>query len=231
MTEQRRDPIYARDIKKHTDQYVSNILALYDLASAEDLDNGRSWYQRACTFCRTLAENYERTLADVAGIMAVLSPACSFEQNVIDTVNVLAANDDQPVSTYGKQHAKAIEIRDYGIDPVDVLGKNKTNAFWLNIVNPTTASRVTVDRHATRIAVDWQMDSDEAYYYNNTEAKYNVIERAYLLAAERLDILPHVLQAITWITYRRVFGRITNGHEALERKRRSVADLASDLPF
>lgn len=211
----RQKGIYARDIVKHTDQYVDNILKMYHLASEDDIDNGRSWYQRASKFCQTLADNYERTLADVAGIMSCLSPATSFEQNVIDTVNVMAGNDHETVSTYGPQYAKALDIRDSGVQPDGVVGENKTAAFWLNIVNPTTNGRVTVDRHSARVAVDVNMTADESYFYINTPAKYRVLENAYKLAAERLDVLPHVLQAITWITYRRLFVPKKNGQAAL----------------
>lgn len=227
----RKKGIYARDLVKNTDQYVANIVKMYHLASDNDIENGRSWYQRASQFCETLANSYDRTLADVAGIMSALSPSTSFEQNVIDTVNVIAGNDHETVSTYGAQYAKALEIRDGGIEPVDVMGENKTAAFWLNIVNPTTSGRVTVDRHSARVAVDWGMSSDDIYFYNNTTAKYTVLENAYKLAAEKIGILPHVLQAITWTAYRRLFATRTNGDAALERKRASVADQVNDLPF
>ena len=228
----RQKGIYARDIAKHTDQYVDNILKMYHLASKDDIDNGRSWYERASRFCQTLADNYSRTLADVAGIMSCLSPATSFEQNVIDTVNVIAGNDHETVSTYGPQYAKALDIRDWGIRPDDVVGQNKTAAFWLNIVNPTTNGRVTVDRHSARVAVDVNMTADESYFYINTPAKYQVLENAYKLAAGKIGVLPHVLQAITWLTYRRLF--VTNGKggaAALAAKRASIADEIDEIPF
>ena len=227
----RKKGIYARDIAKHTDQYVDNILNMYHLASEDDIDNGRTWYNRASQFCQTLADGYGRTLADVAGIMSCLSPATSFEQNVIDTVNVLAGNDHESVSTYGPQHLKALDIRDGGIRPVDVVGENKTAAFWLNIVNPTTNGRVTVDRHSARVAVDVNMTADQSYYYINTPAKYAILENAYQLAAGKIGVLPHVLQAITWLTYRRLFASKKNGDAALQAKRESVAHCVDDLPF
>ena len=227
----RKQGIYARDIERNIDQYVVNITAVYDMASNDDMESGRSWYGRASEFCQTLADNYGRTLADVAGIMSALSPATSFEQNVIDTVNVLAGNDHESVSTYGPQYAKALDIRDTGLDPALAMGESKTAAFWLNIVNPSTSGRVTVDRHSARVAVDLTMTAVESYFYINTPAKYRVLERAYLAAAEKLDILPHVLQAITWITYRRLFTVPRNGADALAVKRASVAGLADDLPF
>lgn len=227
-----REAIYARDIKKNTDQYVSNIVKMYDLASDDDLEIGRSWYQQASRFCQTLADNYDRSLAAVAGIMSALSPSTSYEQNIIDTVNVIAGQDHETVSTYGKQHVKALEIRDEGIDPALVMGQNKTAAFWLNIVNPTTNGRVTVDRHSARVAVDVNMTADESYFYINTPAKYQVLENAYKLAAGKIGVLPHVLQAITWLTYRRLF--VTNGKggaAALAAKRASIADEIDEIPF
>ena len=226
----RKKGLYARDIAKNTSQYVENVVKMYQLASAEDIENGRAWYGRANRFCQTLADGYGRTLADVAGIMSCLSPATSFEQNVVDTVNMLAGNDHETVSTYGPQYAKALDIRDWGIEPAGVVGENKTAAFWLNIVNPTTDGRVTVDRHSARVAVDWAMTADDSYYYINTPAKYRVLELVYRTAAEKIGILPHVLQAITWITYRRLFVPKKNGDEALQRKRDSIADH-DNIPF
>ena len=227
----RKKGIYARDIAKHTDQYVVNILQMYHLASVEDHESGRSWYDRANRFCETLANSYDRTLADVAGIMSVLSPATSFEQNVIDTINVIAENDHETVSTYGPQYAKALDIRDWGIQPAEVVGQNKTAAFWHNIVNYTSPGRVTVDRHSARVAVDVNMTAEDSYYYINTPAKYKVLETAYKTAAEHLDVLPHVLQAITWITYRRLFVKRKNGDAVLAAKRASVADDIDEIPF
>lgn len=228
-----RKALYAADIERDRDRLISNIIRMYNLASDDDLAAGRDWYDRARSFCQTLADNYDRSLADIAAIMSVLSPATSFEQNVIDTINVMAyADNEQPVSTYGDQYLKALAIRDHGVAPDDVLGECKTAAFFINIVNSRTAGRVTVDRHSARVAVDWNMSSDDAYYYTNTPKKYSVMESIYQAAADKIGLLPHVLQAITWITYRRLFARQTNGDQALAAKRDQAAEHnIDDLPF
>jgi hypothetical protein len=200
-----RTPLYARDLLKNEDRYVQNVLDMFDLANAKDIQNGRRWYELANRFCRTLAERHGRKLADVAGIMALLSPAVSLEQNVIDTVEVMANGQTAKPSTYGPQAEKALAVRDAGIDPAAVLGQNKVAAFWANIVNPGEAGRVTIDRHAARIAADWKLPPEDAYYLVNTPGKYKVFERVYRRAAEKLGILPQQLQAITWTAYRRLF--------------------------
>lgn len=200
-----RKAIYSRDLKPRINEFTDRIIELYDLANDNERIDGRSWYSRASAFIQTLADNHNRTVADTAAIFAVLSPSTTLEQNIIDTVNVMGKNDDVPVGTYGPQHLKALGVRDLGITPAEVLGENKTAAFWANLVNPNTAGRVTVDRHAARVAAGWTMNAEESYYYVNTPAKYSIMERAYQIAAERLDLLPHQLQAITWLTYKRLF--------------------------
>lgn len=214
-----RQPLYARDLEPRIGEFADRIVALYGLATADERSDGRTWYQRCSRFVETLAKNYGRTVADVAGIMSVLSPATTLEQNIIDLCNVMAEDDDRPVGTYGPQYLKALAIRDLGIDPVDVLGENKTAAFWANIVNPNEPGRVTVDRHAARVAAGWQMSPDDAYYFTNTPKKYGIMERAYKRAAERLGLLPHELQAITWLVYKRLF---------VPKQRKDSADV---IPF
>lgn len=214
-----RKPLYSKDLKPRIKEFADRIIDLYELSNDDERREGQTWYDRCLAFVQALADNHDRTVADVAAVLAVLSPSTTLEQNIIDTINVLAGNDEAKVGTYGPQHQKALAVRDLGFTPDEVLGKNKTAAFWSNIVNPQTAGRVTVDRHAARVATGWTMTADESYYYVNTPAKYSVLETAYRLAADRLDLLPHQLQAITWITFKRLF---------VAKKR---SDTAEVIPF
>jgi hypothetical protein len=51
------------------------------------------------------------------------------------------------------------------------------------------------------------MTDDQAIYYCNTPRKYEVIEDAYRAVAEKIGIYPQQVQAITWLAYKRQYGR------------------------
>lgn len=198
--------IYAKDMDPK--EYKRNILELYEYATEDEIDAGLSWYQRANRFAAALATTYRVTLDTAAGVIAALSPGCSWEKNMIDATRLLENGDRATVSTYGKMKRKALRILYNGDkSSSDYLGDAKIQCFYQNIVAPDRPGRVTVDRHAVRAAVDYGMTYDEAIYYCNTPAKYDVIESAYKMAADELGILPQELQAIVWLVYRRLFVR------------------------
>ena len=190
-----------------------SILHILSLATKQEISNGLTWYNRAHEFCIQLASNYDLSLGETAGIIAALSPGTHWQQNMIDSVNLLTSGLDAKVTTYNRNKYKAWAISQGILDPYDALsqGKNgidkKTFCFWLNLVGPNTAGRVTIDRHSSRVAYGYNLSADIAIYYSNTPKKYKACELAYNEASRDANIalLPHQIQAITWLTYRRLY--------------------------
>jgi hypothetical protein len=191
---------------KYTDIDVSKAAAsigeFYDLASDKQKEDGRQWYRVANAFLRDVASDYGAPFAAVAGAFSALSVGNKLSQNCRDLFAILDMGAGANVATYSRQKDKALAML-AGDDPRIALGKLKTRAFWHNLVAPDTAGRVTIDRHAVRICWPKLTAADVSTgRYTKTAAKYRQWEQAYILAAGRVALLPHELQAITWLVWR-----------------------------
>jgi len=168
---------------------TSNILAIYDQASNDEVMSGLSWYPTAHEVAREASN-----VISGAGIIAALSPRLPWHRNIILARQCF----DSPLNggALGNSVRAANAIRN-GAHPLDVLGGLKTRAFFDNIANPFTSRAVTVDVHAIRIAGITDRDSIG-------KGLYNEISAAYTDAAKYAGISPAEMQAITWVTYRRI---------------------------
>lgn len=186
--------------------YAQQIMKIYDLATQDEINDGMLWYKRAYAFCETLAENFDTTVRHAAGVVAALSPACKWEQNLIDAVSIFIDGADAVVTSYSLNKDKAFRIAHWHEDPEEVLGGDKVTSFYHNILAYDRAGHVTIDRHAVKAAVPHgsNLTANEASYYANTPTKYAKMSEAYRIAAKKLNILPHQLQAIVWVTWRRL---------------------------
>lgn len=196
---------------------AKQIAKLYRSASEDEFNEGILWYEQAHEICKLIGLKYYCPLPKVIGVMAALSPATNWQQNVSDTHNLIMAwhhglnADEVVVTTYGPNKAKAVRIlnmdssNERDIEQV-ILHKsriNKTACFYLNILHPGNDDLVTVDRHAFRIALG---NADEADEICMTEKRYRNIQKAYQIAATGLDVSAIQLQAIVWCAFRRISG-------------------------
>lgn len=105
--------------------------------------------------------------------------------------------------------AEAQRIRD-GESPDDVLGGPKVRAFYANISRPTGKRSVgpaTVDSHAVAAALGRVFHKPAAPPRIDRLRPYHHVAAAYRLAARETPFLPHELQAIVWVTWRRLHSR------------------------
>ncbi len=217
-------------IRENAGRYSDNILTMLEFATSQDLADGLAFYGRARSFCETLANSYSLTLAETAGIMAILSVENSIEKNMQDTSNLLALGEMATVSTYDRQKYLAIAVAQGMIDPFEALagrgnGKDKkTYSFWDNIMRPHDSERVTLDRHAIRIAVDQTMTAKLAIRYAKTAQKYRALSLAYTRAAAQTSYRPLDLQSIVWHTFRRLF--VTIGTSKTLRNQNAIAQYS-----
>jgi hypothetical protein len=101
-----------------------------------------------------------------------------------------------------KQKAWSI-LQDDLIDDDDILTRlngQKIRSFYSNIRG---LDEVTIDGHALNIARGQRegLTSDKT---NMGKRQYRELQVAYVTAAKRVKVKPHVLQAITWTTWKRI---------------------------
>lgn len=189
------------------------ILNLYRKAGGAAKREGMNWYADANRFALHLASTYGVTVEKCAGVISALSPGITWETNKRDAEILIAGVcagilvDDQKqthrFSTYWRNVVKAEQILFTEGPVVDLFSERtgpKTLAFFLNILHPTKATRVTIDRHAIAI---WSGDGESGRRGIHL-AQYKRIEADYVKAAKKIGILPHTLQAVTWVMYKRI---------------------------
>jgi hypothetical protein len=193
-----------------------NILSIYSQSTDNEISEGAKWYNNANNLCQLMSAKYNLSLPHTVGILAALSPATNWNQNVIDVNNLLsllnAGKDIKSitVTTYGGNKLKAYylyshpELNENEIFKV-LLGAskrvNKTSTFYLNILHPDIDQVVTIDRHSFRVNLGITKLTEIAL----TEKRYKLMSAAYIQASKHLEINAIQLQAVTWLTFRRLY--------------------------
>lgn len=170
--------------------YVQNIVAIWNRATPAQTAKGRAWYPVAHDLAIMFGDGNVKV---GAGIIAALSVQKSWSENI------RLATDASNGNVHGNvgNALRKVEAILSGIAPEDVLPMQaKTGNFYRNIVDPTDASAVTVDRHAHDIAVGTVYGSKDRGPSNPT--RYATIRDAYVTASKRLGECPSVVQAVTW---------------------------------
>lgn len=193
-------------------QHVRNILKVYRRATTDDVTSGVEWYDRAKRMAEWIAKEVDLPVNTVIGVMAALSPNNRWERNCKDTDTMCRAFvvgdclSDFKVSCYNTMKAKAWSILvDELTDDEDILTRlngQKIRSFYSNIRG---LDEVTIDGHALNIALGKRqgLTTDAT---NMGKRQYKELQLAYVRAAKRVKVQPHVLQAITWTTWKREHG-------------------------
>lgn len=196
----------------HTDTpSVSNILAVYNAATAEDLREGLAWYQTAHNWCRVMAKGRPHLIRRNAGIVAALSPLNGWGNNKRKAAEVISMRGKITVEKgkpngigLGKNVEKAIAIYN-GADPLDILGGDKVRAFYQTILDPQGDIDPVIDRHAFDIAVGERTDEKRRGILSR-KGVYHDFAMAYREAAKIAGIGSAQMQAVTWIAWRNIHG-------------------------
>jgi hypothetical protein len=207
--------------RPNTDTMVDNIEYALKAATKDEVFSGIAWYPTALADAADIARKSGISVIKVAGIIAALSPQMPWTRNVkvADAFIVSVQNGLNPRGQTKNNTEKALRIFN-GPDSVqavaaELLGVSgfKTANFFLNIVGTTgdgvshkyayTLMGATVDRFAIGIAYG-------VYFGNNvpsmTAKQYAEIAQAYVIVAERHGYRPEEVQAITWLSFRRIHG-------------------------
>lgn len=195
-----------------------HIAAMLQLASQADLAAGIEWYARAELLGHRLADTCGCTFEQAVGVIAALSPNNRWSRNCQDAEAMCQAwavgadPETVKVCTYGVNRAKAATI--LAMDEpsqaaiATVLNGRKVTAFFLSITGRPDA--VCVDGHAYAIWLGQRVTTTKTPSLG--VKLYAEISRAYVLVAKRSVALcgeqlsPAQVQAVTWVTYRRLFG-------------------------
>lgn len=190
---------------------VSNIMAVYNSASASQMREGLAWYLDAHNWCRMSAQpskkGFERRLKRNAGIVAALSPMNEWENNknkaaqLISLRGRIVINADRSNGIGLSTNVnKAIAIYN-GAEPLDILGGDKVRAFYRTILEPTGDIDPVIDRHAFDIAVG-ERTNEKRRAALSRKGVYAEFANAYREAAKLAGIGSAQMQAITWVAWR-----------------------------
>jgi hypothetical protein len=198
-----------------------NILEIYKQANNEEISSGKIWYKQTNEISRLMAVKYNLTVIQTSGIIAALSPGTNWNQNIIDANNLCSLlnvgknikaivcttyNQNKFKASYLWQNSQLTKIEVFQV----LLGcskkVNKTSSFFLNILNPEIDDICTIDRHAYRI----NLGLTESIDVPLTEKRYLCMNSAYKQASKQINISSIELQAITWLTFRRLNNIIYN---------------------
>lgn len=191
-----------------------NILGVYHLANAADRADGGNWYNAAYRVCDDIASQYGVHVNTVAGVVAALSPRNRWGRNIADAENMVklytaggedAANSCK-VCTFASGKRKALQILAENITEPDairaILNGPKLQEFFTCIVDDRPD--VCIDGHAYAIWIGERITLADVPPIGKKLRE--TIKAAYIEAADILGVAPSTLQAITWVTWRRLHG-------------------------
>lgn len=216
------ETVYQKMLRALHNDYVHNLIAVYQLATNDDKENGRSWYPKMMQWCNDLAKDYDTTLSRVAGLLAALSPLKNPTRNQKITIESFA--NGRATGQMGVHLQRAQSVYD-GHNPSNALlnangHKPKTWHFYHAIVNPDNNFSFTLDIWMIRAMFGNASLEYKHYGYATTDAKYGILLAAAIEASDILGINPNDLQAITWVTFSRL-------HEQKQHDR--VNDFTIDI--
>lgn len=186
--------------------HVRNILRTYFAATDAEIASGMSWYADAHALALELSPDNVWT---GAGVISAFSPRQEWTINVRNARRAFSTG-----SAFGHTpnlHTVAMmRIADRilkGEHPLDVMKGDKTRAFASAIADPEGSKIATIDRHAYDIAM--------GAIHTDSERKigkvvFRELSAAYVEAASLAGIGVAPMQAITWVTHKRMKGHKVN---------------------
>jgi len=188
---------------------IENILTVYNQANQNEIDHGLNWYAIANNQALDIADETGLPLHIVVGVIAALSPTNEWEQNLKDArlfcetfVNG-GYYEDVKASTYKKMWEKAWTILesvgDYN-QVLAILNGPKISDFYRCILGENVC---VIDGHAWCIANSERRVLQEV---PNIGKKARIaLQEAYKAAATKEGITAYQMQAITWVTWKRIY--------------------------
>ena len=204
-----------------------NILDCFERASSSTVVEGGTWYPLANGWAEVVGkrlshyghaplpfESKHEKIVMGAGIISAMSPQTSWDMNKRMAWE-FAETLEKPKWCTDANHAKALAIVSLPVPPfgmqtdileeqvAKILNGNKTKAFFHNIVNPDGQNNLpTIDRHAISIYLGRRCTYTELVRGLDGTAN-KTISNAYIKASKMLECTPQLIQAITWVQWRK----------------------------
>ena len=177
-----------------------NLDYFFNLATDEDIKQGKRWYQEANQFCTNVANEYKTDPLKVASVVSALSPRNRWEQNLIDAKKVFKAisegkePEEIKVCTFHKNKFKAFELAKGNIFITE--DSPKTFNFVRNIahLDPTA---VTIDIWHIRACLKQFKNIGSAQI---GKVAYKQIKALTIKKANKLGLTGFEYQAIIWLS-------------------------------
>ena len=177
-----------------------NLDYFFNLATDEDIKQGKRWYQEANQFCTNVANEYKTDPLKVASVVSALSPRNRWEQNLKDAKKVFQAisegkePEDIKVCTFHKNKFKAFELAKGNIFITE--DSPKTFNFVRNIahLDPTA---VTIDIWHIRACLKQFKNIGSAQI---GKVAYKQIKALTIKKANKLGLTGFEYQAIIWLS-------------------------------
>jgi hypothetical protein len=189
-----------RQIKLHLMKWI-------EFANAEQVKDGKKWYDEAMLFCKEIAKKYKVDLYTVATVLSILSPNNKWERNKIDCEATIGAftsgkfTKDEfmelvKVCTYNANKSKAWDSLENGTE----IQKSspKTHSFAMNIAF-NSSEHITIDKWHLRACQVSPKAKPQKLQETCTALQYRNIERITADIAKIYNLKGYELQAIIWL--------------------------------
>ena len=192
--------------------YYSNIIKVFNQSNPREIGDGVLWYSNAQAEAQTIADKYQLPLHIVIGVLAALSPTNDWYKNNIrngdDMCRIFAIGgyvEQTKPSTYKTMRDKAwhiLQSMPHDLDGVlFILNGPKISDFAQCIAGDDVC---VIDGHAWCIANSDRRTMQEV---PNIGKKLRLeLQKAYSKAGKKHGITAYQMQAITWVTWRRLHG-------------------------
>jgi len=200
-----------RSVTQLTDKEIYRYLHNWFADSTQqEREDGVLWYKEAQMFTNYVSDTYGIDRYKVAGVISALSPNNKWERNKYDAVTVIKAYladlspDDVKVCTYNANKKKAFDILR---GSTEITAKSpKTHSFAMN-VGLMSPDHITIDKWHLRACVTFSKDGIVDCMESCTAVQYRRLEALTADVAHSLGYKGYELQAIIWLTIKRVWNR------------------------
>lgn len=222
---------------------ADTLFQTYERCLPVDKAEAMQSYRRYHTIVKTIAERHGYTTMVGAAVFSALSPNNEYHQNIRDLETLLVNEragrgiDDFSVTTYGQNKRKAWRIAKGELPSVEIVAL-KTWNFYNNVHTPDDPSYVTVDGHMYWC---WQGIAGTVKGLRGqkrtttglrgtpslTKTLYSEIAGDIRGLARALGVIPCQLQAILWVTWKRIHQRAISNQATFFPKDFEVAGIVN----
>ncbi len=198
-------------MKKLTKYYLksidSNLDELINMATDEEIKNGKLWYKNANDICKDIATKYDTNSVVAANVISALSPRNKWSQNIKDAYKVFDAiekglePEDIKVCTFHTNKFKAFNAIK---NNVLITDKSLKTFNFVNNMALLSEDHLTVDIWHLRACFNKLIKIDSA---SIGRIAYGQIKDLTIKKANKLGLKGYELQAIIWLVCQRTYNK------------------------